>query len=158
MVFFHIHTYMSLTQNQANFIFYQWNPFLPKWTLLQKVLRKKRICLILKSIINSNKYCQPSQQKRMLGQWITTSMKGFWYPFFHIPGILLAQEHFKPQPNKVILSSFPKCGTTWLKALAFSITTWSCESETTNLLLTRLSHDCVPFIEFQISSSQPKLI
>ena len=56
------------------------------------------------------------------------------------------------------MSSFPKCGTTWLKALAFAITTRSCESEPTNLLLTRLSHDCVPFIEFQISSSQPKLI
>ena len=83
--------------------------------------------------------------------------EGFWYPFFHIPGILLAQEHFKPQPNQVILSSFPKCGTTWLKALAFAIMTRSCESEPTNLLLTRLSHDCVPFIEFQISSSQPKL-
>jgi hypothetical protein len=83
--------------------------------------------------------------------------EGFWYPFFHIPGILLAQEHFKPQPNQVILSCFPKCGTTWLKALAFAITTRSCESEPTNPLLTRMSHDCVPFIEFQISSSQPKL-
>ncbi|KAM4073546.1 hypothetical protein ACJW30_10G027200 [Castanea mollissima] len=83
--------------------------------------------------------------------------EGFWYPFFHIPGTLWAQEHYKPQPNQVILSSFPKCGTTWLKALAFAIMTRSYESEPTNLLLTRLSHDCVPFIEFQISSSQPKL-
>ncbi|KAL4602179.1 hypothetical protein ACB092_10G034900 [Castanea dentata] len=58
--------------------------------------------------------------------------EGFWYAFFHIPGVLLAQEHFKLQPNQVILSCFPKCGTTWLKALAFAITTRSYESDPTN--------------------------
>jgi len=51
--------------------------------------------------------------------------EGFWYPLFHLPGMLFAQEHFKPQPNQVILSSFPKCGTTWLKALAFAVMTRS---------------------------------
>ncbi|XP_050253596.1 flavonol sulfotransferase-like [Quercus robur] len=83
--------------------------------------------------------------------------EGFWYPLLHLPGMLFAQEHFKPQPNQVILSSFPKCGTTWLKALAFAIMTRSYESEPTNPLLSRLSHDCVPFIEFNIRSSQQRL-
>ncbi|KAL4602180.1 hypothetical protein ACB092_10G035000 [Castanea dentata] len=83
--------------------------------------------------------------------------EGFWYPFFHIPGVLLAQEHFKPQPNQVILSSFPKCGTTWIKALAFAIMTRSSESEPTNPLLTRAAHECVPFVELDLRSPQQKL-
>ncbi|XP_030945677.1 flavonol sulfotransferase-like [Quercus lobata] len=97
------------------------------------------------------------KKKKGAGKIDLYQYEGFWYPFFHIPGVLLAQEHFKPQPNQVILSCFPKCGTTWLKALAFAITTLSSESEPTNPLLTRMSHDCVPFIEFNMHSSQPEL-
>ncbi|WKA11030.1 hypothetical protein VitviT2T_028565 [Vitis vinifera] len=32
-----------------------------------------------------------------------------------------SQEHFQAQPSDIILSSAPKTGTTWLKALTFSI-------------------------------------
>ena len=83
--------------------------------------------------------------------------EGFWCSSFQLQRILWAQDHYKPQPNQVILSSTPKAGTTWLKALAFSITTRSNVSESTNPLLTRFAHDCVPFIEFElISSSHPQ--
>jgi hypothetical protein len=51
--------------------------------------------------------------------------EGFWCSSFQLQGILWAQDHFKPQPNQVILSSTPKSGTTWLKALAFAIMTRS---------------------------------
>ncbi|KAK7833718.1 flavonol sulfotransferase-like [Quercus suber] len=43
--------------------------------------------------------------------------EGFWYGPYTLEGILSTQDHFKPQPNSVILSSAPKAGTTWLKAL-----------------------------------------
>ena len=79
--------------------------------------------------------------------------EGFWCSSFQLEGILRAQDHFKPQPNDVILSSTPKSGTTWLKALAFAITTRSRVNESTNPLLTRLAHDCVPFLEFKLHST-----
>ena len=83
--------------------------------------------------------------------------EGFWCPLARLEGTLRAKKYFKPQPNQVILSSFPKSGTTWLKALIFAIMTKSHVSEPTNPLLTRLSHECVPFIEFDFRSSSPKL-
>ncbi|KAM4125873.1 hypothetical protein ACB094_01G344400 [Castanea mollissima] len=83
--------------------------------------------------------------------------EGFWCPLARLEGTLRAQRHFKPQPNQVILSSFPKSGTTWLKALIFAIMTKSHVNEPTNPLLTRLSHECVPFIEFDFRSISPKL-
>ncbi|OMO56214.1 hypothetical protein CCACVL1_26694 [Corchorus capsularis] len=47
--------------------------------------------------------------------------KGFWLPDIHIKGNMLIHDHFKPRPTDIVLSSFPKCGTTWLKALCFAI-------------------------------------
>nr|GMD35767.1 flavonol sulfotransferase-like [Ipomoea batatas] len=48
-------------------------------------------------------------------------LNGFWYPTWVIHSLLALQQHFKPHPNDVLLASFPKSGTTWLKALVFSI-------------------------------------
>ncbi|KAI7751705.1 hypothetical protein M8C21_003174, partial [Ambrosia artemisiifolia] len=53
-------------------------------------------------------------------------------------GAILAQQLFKAQPSDIFICSCPKTGTTWLKALAFTITTPS---------LTTLPHDCLPFLE-----------
>ncbi|XP_050289567.1 flavonol sulfotransferase-like [Quercus robur] len=83
--------------------------------------------------------------------------EGFWYGRYTIEGILSTQDHFKPQPNSVILSSAPKSGTTWLKALSFSIMTRSHFDESTNPLLTKISHDLVPFIEYQFLSNSQTL-
>ncbi|KAK4567949.1 hypothetical protein RGQ29_003638 [Quercus rubra] len=59
--------------------------------------------------------------------WIVdlNQYEGFWFPLRPLEGLLLAQDYFKPQPNDVILSSLPKSGTTWLKALTFAILTRS---------------------------------
>nr|GMD38984.1 flavonol sulfotransferase-like [Ipomoea batatas] len=48
-------------------------------------------------------------------------LNGFWYPTWVIHGLVALQQHFKPHPNDVLLASYPKSGTTWLKALLFSI-------------------------------------
>uniref|UniRef100_A0A7N2MSC9 Sulfotransferase n=2 Tax=Quercus lobata TaxID=97700 RepID=A0A7N2MSC9_QUELO len=81
--------------------------------------------------------------------------KGFWYGPYHLDGILSTQDHFKSQPNEVIISSVPKSGTTWLKSLNFAIMTRSCYNESTSPLLTQQSHDLLPFFELEILSNPP---
>jgi hypothetical protein len=64
-----------------------------------------------------------------------------------LEGILLAQQTFKPRADDIILATQPKCGTTWLKALAFAITNRSRYIFTDHPLLTRNPQHVVPFIE-----------
>ncbi|OMO72984.1 hypothetical protein COLO4_27325 [Corchorus olitorius] len=47
--------------------------------------------------------------------------QGFWVPKFCLQGVMLINDHFKPRPTDIILSTFPKCGTTWLRAIIFAI-------------------------------------
>jgi hypothetical protein len=73
--------------------------------------------------------------------------KNYWLKPRMLEGILLAQQTFKPRADDIILATQPKCGTTWLKALAFTITNRSRYSFVNHPLLTRHPHDVVPFIE-----------
>jgi hypothetical protein len=93
------------------------------------------------------------------GVWVFDlyQYEGFWGSAFWLEGMLSVQDYFKPQPNQVIVGSTLKSGTTWLKALTFAIMTRSHVGESTNPLLTRLPHDCVPFIEVELCSSPQKL-
>ena len=47
--------------------------------------------------------------------------QGFWLSNRALGGLLLIQDNFKPQPSDIFLATTPKSGTTWLKALLFSI-------------------------------------
>ena len=62
---------------------------------------------------------------------------------------MLVQEQFKAHPSDIVLCSFPKTGTTWLKALSFAIATRKRfgDISTTNPLLTTVPHECIPFLE-----------
>lgn len=55
--------------------------------------------------------------------------EGFWYATPVLKGILILQQHFKAQPDDVLLVSYPKSGTTWLKALMFTIMNRKCFHE-----------------------------
>ncbi|KAJ6885823.1 flavonol sulfotransferase-like [Populus alba x Populus x berolinensis] len=66
------------------------------------------------------------------------------------------QEHFHPQSTDIFVASSPKTGTTWLKALTFAILTRSrLSGSTTSSLLTKMPHDCVPFLEFELADQNP---
>nr|GMD37498.1 flavonol sulfotransferase-like [Ipomoea batatas] len=76
-------------------------------------------------------------------------LNGFWNPTWVIHGLLALQQHFKPHPNDVLLASFPKSGTTWLKALLFSIVNRATynHDDMMHPLLNSNPHDLVPWLE-----------
>ncbi|KAK6129766.1 hypothetical protein DH2020_036473 [Rehmannia glutinosa] len=76
---------------------------------------------------------------------------GFWLPLFYFRPILSIQKYFKAKDSDIILTSFPKSGTTWLKALAFSIANRNIYTTIDQSpLLTRNPHTLVPFLEFDL--------
>ncbi|OIT01640.1 cytosolic sulfotransferase 17 [Nicotiana attenuata] len=79
--------------------------------------------------------------------------QGFW---FHLPFLettLCMQDNFKAKPSDIFLCSSVKTGTTWLKALAFSIMTRDLFDDSTNPLLTKVPHECLPFLESGYASN-----
>ncbi|KAK5841580.1 hypothetical protein PVK06_003901 [Gossypium arboreum] len=79
--------------------------------------------------------------------------QGFWCDTFFIEGVMRAQQSFRSQPSDIVICSAPKTGTTWLKSLTFAIVTRSTFDDSTNPLLSNLSHDCVPFLEVDLAQS-----
>ncbi|XP_052301623.1 cytosolic sulfotransferase 11-like [Populus trichocarpa] len=80
--------------------------------------------------------------------------QGFWYAPFFLEGLLSVQERFNPQSTDIFVASCPKTGTTWLKALTFAIFTRSrLSGSTTSSLLTKMPHDCVPFLEYHLAQN-----
>ncbi|XWS37246.1 hypothetical protein CRYUN_Cryun19dG0027000 [Craigia yunnanensis] len=79
--------------------------------------------------------------------------QGFWYSSIFLEGGLLAQQQFQAQPSDIILCSAPKTGTTWLKSLTFAIITRTSFDDSTSPLLSKMPHDCVPFLEVDLVHS-----
>ncbi|KAK6129755.1 hypothetical protein DH2020_036517 [Rehmannia glutinosa] len=72
---------------------------------------------------------------------------GVWYPLVIRP-LLSIQKYFKAKDSDIILTSFPKSGTTWLKALTFSIVNRN--DLNISLLTSNNPHELVPFLEFDL--------
>ncbi|KAL6658144.1 hypothetical protein ACP70R_003730 [Stipagrostis hirtigluma subsp. patula] len=75
--------------------------------------------------------------------------QGCWLPPQFIKTIMSVQAQFQPRQDDIILATYPKCGTTWLKALAFTIVNRGSHPITSNghPLLSRNPHDLVPYLE-----------
>ncbi|CAH2077560.1 unnamed protein product, partial [Thlaspi arvense] len=72
---------------------------------------------------------------------------GHWWPQYFLEGCLYAQDFFQARPNDFLVCSYPKTGTTWLKALTFAIANRSRFDDSSNPLLKRNPHESVPYIE-----------
>ncbi|GFP97929.1 cytosolic sulfotransferase 5 [Phtheirospermum japonicum] len=72
---------------------------------------------------------------------------GFWFTQTYLETTQKVVENFKPLPKDVILASFPKTGTTWLKALIHSITIRSDQKHENNTLLSNHPQDLIPSLE-----------
>ncbi|KAD6118827.1 hypothetical protein E3N88_10098 [Mikania micrantha] len=88
---------------------------------------------------------------------------GFWYNSkadFSVEAVMTLQDEFQARPTNVFLASYPKTGTTWLKALSFAILNRNkfktpIGSNPTHPLLTVSPHDCVPFLESESFLNNP---
>ncbi|PON79771.1 Sulfotransferase domain containing protein [Parasponia andersonii] len=78
--------------------------------------------------------------------------QGFWHTTRQIQGVLSCQKHFKSLDNDILLVSTPKSGTTWLKAIIFSLVNRSTFPDTNHNhpLLTTNPHVLVPFLELDL--------
>ncbi|XP_027102312.1 flavonol sulfotransferase-like [Coffea arabica] len=76
--------------------------------------------------------------------------QGFWFPLVYLEATITLQEHFKANPEDIFLCSFVKTGTTWLKALAFSILTRDRFMQSPNPLLNTVPHECFPHMEVDL--------
>ena len=75
--------------------------------------------------------------------------KGFWLCEEALTGSFPAiHAHFVPRPDGIFLVSFPKSGTTWLKALSFATLNRAAHrpSDADHPLRRRNPHDCVRFL------------
>uniref|UniRef100_A0ACD5ZE18 Uncharacterized protein n=1 Tax=Avena sativa TaxID=4498 RepID=A0ACD5ZE18_AVESA len=75
--------------------------------------------------------------------------KNFWLRSPMLKDLLLAQNKFRPRHDDTILATNPKSGTTWLKALAFTIVNRHRYTFTNHPLLICIPQDVVPFLEIK---------
>jgi hypothetical protein len=60
------------------------------------------------------------EEETRQGLWVL--YQGYWLKLQTAESIMLVEAQFKPRPDDLFLATYPKCGTTWLKALAFTVT------------------------------------
>lgn len=79
---------------------------------------------------------------------------GFWFPGYIVEA-MEAVALFEPRASDVLLASFPKSGTTWLKALAFAAVHRAEHPPHSpdHPLRHRNPHQCVEFLEFAFAES-----
>ncbi|KAF8394852.1 hypothetical protein HHK36_018789 [Tetracentron sinense] len=75
-----------------------------------------------------------------------------------VKAVMAIEAQFNPLPTDIILSSFPKTGTTWLKALTVAIQSHSSRRQNEihdDPLLTHNPHELVPFLEMELFGNNP---
>ncbi|KAF3434236.1 hypothetical protein FNV43_RR25339 [Rhamnella rubrinervis] len=75
--------------------------------------------------------------------------KGCWYPPYAIRGYIAADLHFTAQDSDILLASLPKSGTTWMKALIFSIVNRNKHPPNKSPLFTTHPQNLTQFIELR---------
>ncbi|CAA2981180.1 cytosolic sulfotransferase 12-like [Olea europaea subsp. europaea] len=81
--------------------------------------------------------------------------QGFWYGAKHLQGAIKCQKQFQAQNSDVLLITSPKSGTTWLKAIIFTLVNRTrYPVEKNHPLLNKNPHDLVPFLEANLYDNQ----
>lgn len=86
------------------------------------------------------------RERGWIGRYIH-QYQGFWYATGGLKGVLSLQKHFQAKPGDILLVSYPKSGTTWLKALMFTIVNRKAFRDVENPLHKANPHELVTFLE-----------
>ncbi|KAM7250105.1 hypothetical protein ACFE04_021988 [Oxalis oulophora] len=99
----------------------------------------------------------PKEKTLVNDEMVICEYKGTWFfsNGFGLEGLLWMQDHFNPKPTDIFLMTYPKCGTTWLKALVYSIVKRTQFDFSTHPLLTYNPHELVPFLEVDLFGRLP---
>lgn len=73
-----------------------------------------------------------------------------WYKQEFLTEGILARQRFEARTSDVFLCSYPKSGTTWLKALTYAIITREMFDESNTPLLTTMPHKCILTLEMDL--------
>ncbi|KAL0396621.1 UNVERIFIED_CONTAM: Cytosolic sulfotransferase 5 [Sesamum calycinum] len=73
------------------------------------------------SELDNNEINSSPQREKWCGHQFLYKFQGFWFTETYLETTKRVVETLKPLPGDVILASFPKTGTTWLKAILHSI-------------------------------------
>ncbi|KAK8585422.1 hypothetical protein V6N13_050401 [Hibiscus sabdariffa] len=90
--------------------------------------------------------------------WVSGSIylyQGFWCPSLALKPMISFQRHFQAFDSDVIVATFPKCGTTWLKALTFSTLYRDRFARDEHPLLASTPHQLVRHLEFDVYINNP---
>lgn len=90
------------------------------------------------------------QKAQLCNSFDVDQYQGFWCPYVCFHGIITSQKQFEAKHIDIMLTSFPISGTTWLKAITFSIVNRSRYGLQNSPLLTTNPHQLVPFLEFNV--------
>ncbi|XP_011020518.1 PREDICTED: cytosolic sulfotransferase 15-like [Populus euphratica] len=82
--------------------------------------------------------------------------KGTWVPVSLLRAVDSFQRHFIAQDTDIIVASMPKSGTTWLKALTFSVAKRHIYGPKESPLLTASPHALVPCFEVDLYMKDPQ--
>ncbi|CAL1384847.1 unnamed protein product [Linum trigynum] len=77
-------------------------------------------------------------------------IEGFWYLTRLMESIATFRSGFEPRKDDILLTSFIKTGTTWLKALCYNIL----DEEENDVLAAKNPHDVVPTLEASFRQNQ----
>ncbi|ESQ29129.1 hypothetical protein EUTSA_v10024038mg [Eutrema salsugineum] len=121
---------------------------------LLSIVKDDKITEETRSLISSLPSHEDFQGKKIC------KYQGCWYFHNTLQGVLNFQRGFQPQDTDIILASYPKSGTTWLKALTVALLERSKNhSSDHHPLLSHNPHGIVPYFELglYIESSSPDL-
>lgn len=90
-------------------------------------------------------------RERWQGSSYLHNYNGFWFSTMQLPGLIAYQNDFQARESDVLLVTTPKSGTTWLKALAFTLMYRNIYPINQNHpLLNQNPHVLVPNMEYPI--------
>uniref|UniRef100_A0A803LKL5 Sulfotransferase n=1 Tax=Chenopodium quinoa TaxID=63459 RepID=A0A803LKL5_CHEQI len=123
----------------------------------ETIQSEEKAVLVSEEEVEQLKQCFPKANFMGSNQIQLIKIQDFWYPLFLFSNILTCQRHFLAQDTDLVVASFPKTGTTWLKSLLFSIVNRFVQPPSQSSLLSHNPHELVYDLETGVYGVDPKL-